>query len=65
MVATKYKKTALTIVGSTDEKLALINITVLAGSSALDEMREAKETAECQVLNISPLFFFVISHTND
>lgn len=38
---------------STDEKLVLIKITVPVGSSALDEMREAKETAECQVLKIS------------
>lgn len=41
---------------STDEKLVLIKITVPVGSSALDEMREAKETAECQVLKISPVY---------
>lgn len=43
------------IVESTDEKRVLIEITVSAGSSALDKMREAKETAECQVLNFECL----------
>lgn len=51
------------LVESTGEKLVLTSMPVSAGSAALDQMREAKETAECQVLNIPPFsnaFYFKI-----